>query len=189
MNHNLALVSLAIAIASAAPASAEETVAVPAFRSIQLVGGGSVTVRPGGRQRVIFVTGSSRFTPIRVEEDGRLRIQACSYPCPRGYRLKIVIETPRVPDLAVNGGGEIVATTGFALQPQLSAAIRGGGTIDARHVAATSVSAAVMGGGDIKVQPRAALTAAVRGGGDIRFSGNPRVTSAVAGGGSVRRLR
>lgn len=115
---------LAAALSFAAPASAEETVTVPAFNAVQLSGGGSITVRPGGRQRVTIITGSSKFTPIRVEGDGRLRIQGCSYPCPPGYRLKIVIESPRVPDLAVNGGGDIVAATGFALQPKLSTAVR-----------------------------------------------------------------
>ena len=174
------------AFAAAAPAVALESVSVPDFRSIQLRGGGDVTVRPGPVQRVTILDGSTQFTTFRVERNGQLRSDACTGRCPRHYRLRIEIQSPRVPDLAVSGGGAIRAADGFAAEDQLSAAVNGGGSIDARAVAAGSVSAAVNGGGHISVYPRRSLNAAVNGGGEVRYRGNPQVTMAVRGGGAVR---
>jgi len=183
------LVLAAALIAVAAPASSAESVAVPAFNSIQLAGGGNVVVRPGPRQRVTIVSGSTSFTRFEGQDRGRLGIDTCNARCPRVYRLQLVIESPRVPDLAITGGGTITAAAGFAPQPQLSAAIRGGGVIDATRVRATGVSAAISGGGDIRVAPRSSLSAAIHGGGVIAYSGNPKVSSAVVGGGRIARLR
>ena len=174
------------ALAAAAPAVALENVSVPGFRSIQLRGGGEVSVRPGPVQRVTIVDGSSQFTSVRVDRAGQLRIDACNYRCPQHYRLRIEIQSPRVPDLAVSGGGGIRATGGFAATNHLSTAVNGGGSIDARAVDALDVSAAVNGGGSIAVRPRLSLNAAVSGGGEVRYLGNPRVSMAVQGGGAVR---
>jgi hypothetical protein len=122
-----------------------------------------------------------------VERDGKLRIEACNNRCPRNYPLHIRIESPRVPSVAIAGGGTIRATSGFTPQGELSVAIKGGGTIDTRALDASEVSAAVMGGGDIFVRARGTLSAAVNGGGDIHYRGNPEVSMAVHGGGNVRR--
>jgi hypothetical protein len=178
---------LFVLLAAPTVAYAAEAIPVPAFRSVQLRGGGQIILKPGSAQRVTIVEGSSRYTRVRVERDGRLRIDACNARCPQFYRLRIEIESPRVPDVAVLGGGAIRAAAGFAPQRQLSAAVDGGGDIDARTVEATSVSAAVNGGGRIKVRARSSLSAAINGGGSIRYAGNPRVSSAVRGGGAVQR--
>jgi hypothetical protein len=177
----------AAAAAAAAPALAAEAVPVPAFRSMELRGGGEVTLRPGPAQRVTLVEGSSAFTKFRVDRNGRLRIDACNRQCPRRYRLRIEIQSPRVPDVGVMGGGAIRAATGFAPQSSVSAAVNGGGSIDLRAVSAVRVSAAVNGGGQISVRPRTHLSAAVNGGGEVRYWGNPQVSMAVHGGGLVRR--
>ena len=103
--------------------------------------------------------------------------------------MRIQIETPRVPDLAITGGGQITTANGFRPQPQLSAAVLGGGRIDAKSVEAANVSAAVNGGGELLVRPRASLSAAVNGGGLVRYWGNPAVSMAVRGGGAVRPAR
>ena len=187
MIRNLILAATTLAIA--APASSAETVAVPAFRSVELAGGGEVLVRPGAAQRVTIVNGSTSYTRIVVDKQGKLRIDACSSHCPRNYSLKIVIESPNVPPLAIHGGGDITASAGFASQGQLAVAIHGGGTIDARNVSSDHVSAAVSGGGNIKVRPLSSLSAAIRGGGEIAYSGNPSVSSAVTGGGALTRIR
>ena len=171
---------------AAVPAVAAEVVAVPAFDSVQLRGGGSVVVRPGP-QRVIIISGSTQFTELRVDHRGQLRIDACDGRCPRNYDLRIEIHSPTVPDLAINGGGSIVAAPGFAPQGQLSAAVSGGGQIDARALAASKVSAAVNGGGEVLTGNSSSLSAAVNGGGLIQYSGNPHVSSAVRGGGAVVR--
>src|SRR5438270_6174746 len=97
----------AVALAVSAPAVATELVPVPPFRSVELRGGGDVVVVPGSVQRVTIVDGSARFTRIRVERDGKLKIDACNEQCPHFYRLRLEIESPRVPDLAVTGGGAI----------------------------------------------------------------------------------
>lgn len=178
----------ALALAVSGPALASELVPVPAFRSIELRGGGAVTLRPGSVQRVTIVEGSAQITRVHVERDGKLRIDVCNGNCPRHYRLRVDIQSPYAPDVAIAGGGLIQASSGFAPQRQLSATVRGGGKIDVLAVAANSVSAAVHGGGLISVRPRSSLAAAVNGGGEIRYSGNPQVSSAINGGGAVRRI-
>lgn len=176
------------ALAMAAPALAAETISVPAFRSVELRGGGDVTVRPGPVQRVTILEGSAQISRIRVVRDGQLQIDVCDGNCPRHYRLRVEVQSPHAPDVAIAGGGLIHAAGGFAPQRQLSVAIRGGGKIDMLPVAASTVSAAVHGGGLISVAARSTLAAAVNGGGEIRYAGNPRVSSAINGGGAVRRL-
>jgi len=166
---------------------AAENVAVPAFKSVELRGGGNVVVVPGQTQRVTIVEGSSQVTRFRMKEGGRLQIDICDRQCPRNYSLQVRIESPRVPDLAISGGGGINVSGGFSPQSHIAVAIDGGGKIDARAVEVRDVTAAVDGGGRINVRAGSILTAAVDGGGAIRYSGNPRVTSAIDGGGSVTR--
>ena len=174
-----------VPMAVSAPAVAVENVPVPAFQSLQLRGGGEIEIRPGPVQRVTVVDGSTQFTNIRVKEEGKLEIDACNARCPQHYRLRIVVETPKVPVLAVQGGGSISAAPGFAEQRELTLAVGGGGVIDTRAVPSPIVTAAVSGGGKINVRPQRVLTAAVNGGGEIRYWGRPDVTTAINGGGVV----
>ena len=176
------------ALAASVPALAAEMVAVPAFRSVELRGGGEVSIRPGPVQRVTVIEGSTRITRLRIERRGKLQIDECSVNCPRQYRLRVDIQSPYVPDIAIAGGGLIHAAGGFPAQRQLSTAIMGGGKIDMLAVSASSVNAAVQGGGLIIVRPRSSLSAAVDGGGEIRYAGNPSVSSAINGGGAVHRI-
>lgn len=179
---------LAIAIvAFASPAFAAEIVSVPQFRSVQLRGGGLVTVVPGPTERVTIVEGSSQYTHMRVDPDGELRIFTCDARCPQVYRLRVEIQSPNVPDLAVYGGGGIVTQGDFRAQPKLAVAVNGGGHIDARSVETGSANAAINGGGQIMVRPRSSLAAAINGGGLVRYWGNPTLSTAVHGGGAVLR--
>ena len=175
------------AIMAAAPAIAAESLPVASFRNVELRGGGDVTLRPGPVQRVTIVEGSSAVTEAHVDRDGTLRVDACNGRCPRNYRLRIEIQSPRLPGVAIKGGGAIRATGGFPSERHVAAAIDGGGAIDLRAVSASNASAAVNGGGEILLATRSHLTAAVNGGGNIRYWGNPQVTMAVRGGGSVDR--
>ena len=109
------LVAVAV-IAFASPAFAVEVVPVPQFRSVELRGGGVVTVVPGPAERVTIIEGSSQYTRLRVERDGKLTIDSCDERCPRLYRLRIEIQSPGVPDLAVSGGGGITTKGGFRPQ-------------------------------------------------------------------------
>ena len=178
---------LPLAIVTAAPASAAETVPVPQFRTVQLRGGGSVLVRPGPVQRVTIVSGSTQFTDLRVLRNGELRIDACNNRCPQRYDLRIEIQSPSAPDAAISGGGSIVFAPGYRPQSDFSVAVNGGGQVDARSLSASNVSAAVNGGGRVLAGPSSHLSAAVSGGGEVRYAGNPHVSSAVRGGGLVRR--
>jgi hypothetical protein len=176
----------ALAFAASAPALAVENVPVPAFRSIELRGGGEIVLRPGRVQRVTILSGSTQFTRMRVRQNGKLQIDACNERCPRRYSLKIEIQSPRAPDVGIMGGGAIRAASGFVAQSQISAAVNGGGSVDLKAVEASSVTAAINGGGRIDVRPRRTLSAAVNGGGEVRYWGNPQVSMAVHGGGLVR---
>lgn len=176
----------ALALAASAPALATENIAVTPFQSIELRGGGDILLRRAQLQRVTLLEGSSQYTSVRVLSRGRLSIDACNAQCPRNYRLNILVEGPTVPTLAVDGGGKITAANGFAGQQQLVVAVNGGGVIDTSSMAVDSATAAVSGGGEIKVRALRVLTAAVNGGGLVRYWGSPRVTTAIRGGGAVR---
>jgi hypothetical protein len=184
IRSTLPLFVLALAVSSA-PVLATEVVPVPQFRSVELRGGGNVVVVPGPTERVTILEGSSQFTHMYVVNDGQLKIDACNEQCPRNYRLRIEIQSPRVPALAIAGGGEITTTTGFRPQDHVAVAVKGGGKIDARSVDAEQVAAAINGGGELLVRPRVSLAAAVNGGGNIRYWGNPSVSEAIRGGGAV----
>lgn len=170
-----------------APVLASELVPVQNFHSVELRGGGTVDLVPGPAERVTIVEGSSAITQMRVDNDGKLIIDSCNGRCPPGYRLRVQIQSRHMPDLAIAGGGLMVARAGFAPQAHLSAAVNGGGRIDARSLDAASVSAAVTGGGELLVRPRNSLSAAVLGGGHIRYWGNPTTSVAIRGGGGVTR--
>lgn len=177
---------LAFALIASVPAFASEVVAVPQFKSLELRGGGSVVLVPGPAQRVTIVEGSSQFTHAYVDQHGSLKINTCERDCPRHYRMRIEIQSPHVPTLAVDGGGAISVGPGFASEHQITMAVNGGGTIDTRAVNAGSVTAAVNGGGEMLVRAASTLTGAVRGGGAVRYWGNPQVTSVIDGGGSIQ---
>ncbi|HVU31521.1 MAG TPA: DUF2807 domain-containing protein [Sphingomicrobium sp.] len=178
----------ALAFAASVPALASENIAVSPFNALELVGGGEVTVKRGPVQQVTILEGSSQYTSIRMMKDRRVRIEACNNNCPHNYRLKILVESPSVPVLAVTGGGTIITSPGFGGQ-HLTAAVSGGGVIDTTELPADVATAAVHGGGEIKLRAANVLTAAVKGGGTIRYWGDPQVTTAISGGGSVRPAR
>jgi hypothetical protein len=176
----------ALALVASVPAVAGELVPVPQFDSVQLRGGGSVVIVPGPSERVTILEGSSRFTRMQVDRHGSLKIDVCNEYCPQHYRLRVEIQSPRVPVMAVDGGGAIDVAGGFGAVRALTLAVNGGGRIDTRAVDASDVTAAVNGGGQLLVRARSGLTGAVRGGGSIRYWGDPAVTSAIDGGGSIK---
>lgn len=179
---------LALSMTVSAPVLATEVVPLAAFKNIELRGGGEVVLVPGPTQRLTLIEGSSAITQLRVDNRGRLTIDACNRRCPQHYRLRIEIQSPRLPGVGVTGGGAIRASSGFGPQDQVAAGVNGGGKIDLRAVEGNNVAAGVNGGGEILVRARNTLTVGVSGGGSVRFLGNPRVTSAVNGGGSVKPI-
>jgi hypothetical protein len=200
--HLLSATALIAALFGTASASAETTVPLPRFNEIELHGGGTVRLRHGPVQRVTIRKGSTAFTEVRVgapqgrffkhgarNEADRLIIKACNARCPSRYDLEIEIITPDVTAVSVNGGGEIIAASGFPLERSVAAAVNGGGEIDLRALPAQRVAAAVHGGGRLLVRAQNSLAAAVHGGGEIVYWGSPSVSMAVHGGGNVTRGR
>ena len=187
MRMFLPLAIVGLLAAPPAAVRAAETVAVPAFRSVDLRGGGHIVVVPGAAQRVTLVEGNSRLTRMSVDRRGRLTIDGCRNNCPRSYKLRIEIRSPRMPDVAISGGGSVRAAPGFRAQDNISAAIHGGGKIDLRALDSRAASIAVVGGGEVLVRARASLSAVVTGGGAIRYWGNPQVSSVIRGGGWISR--
>lgn len=186
MKSILLLAAAASLIATAAFAG-EVNINVGPFRSIELRGGGQVTVHHGDAQHITLVAGTTNYTSFEIEDGQTLVIDACGHSCPSGeYDLRVDIATPDIKGVAVDGGGEIVGSADLSAQ-RLGTAVNGGGNIDMRAVHADSVNAAVNGGGKIKVYAGSELHAAVSGGGLIQYWGNPRVSSAVSGGGDVRQ--
>jgi hypothetical protein len=175
---------LCLASLAAAPALAQ-TVHLAPFDSVELEGGGHVVIRNGKVQQVRIVNGSPAFTRFVTDEPGQLRIEACNRECPRHYDLQIEITTPRLDALAVSGGGEIDGVGSFPASRRLALAIDGGGSIDTRPFAADKVTAAVNGGGLIRLRATRDLTGVIHGGGRIRYRGSPRVTQVIDGGGDI----
>ena len=182
----ISLMPLCTLLLAVAPASAQELVPVGPFDSVELEGGGRVTVRHGDVQAVRLLKGSTALTRFRVDGSGKLRIEACNNDCPHHYDLEVEITTPHIRGLAISGGGAISSDGNFP-ERRLALAVEGGGAIDTRTIDAESAEAAVEGGGVIKLRATGELTAAVNGGGEIRYWGQPRVTQAVNGGGEIER--
>lgn len=162
-------------------------VPVGGFDSVELRGGGHVTLRYGKSERVTLVSGSTQFTHFHVEQGHNLVIDACNSECPSMYHLEIDIVTPRLASVAIDGGGHIESAPGFPAQGAIAAAVNGGGNIDLHSMAVADSTAAVSGGGHIRIRAEEHLTAAVNGGGSIVYSGKGDVTTAINGGGGVHR--
>lgn len=180
----MTMIAALAASLAAMPVPAQTPVAVPAFDSIELRGGGEVTVRHGTVQRVTFLRGNADTTKFSVDAQGQLRIDACRRSC-RGYRLELEIVTPELEGAAISGGGVITGEGDFPDRGMLALAVSGGGAIDLTAIEAGDVAAAVRGGGAIRTHARDSLTASISGGGAIAYRGDPRVTSSIEGGGAV----
>ena len=181
------LLATALTTVFATAALADETIQTGHFRTVELRGGGHVTLHNGGDQRVVLQKGSTQHTSFRIEDGDKLVIDACNNSCPSGnYDLQIDIATPSISGVAISGGGEIDGSADLSA-PHLSAAVEGGGRIDMRAVHADTANAAVNGGGRINLSVASRLNAAVNGGGLIQYWGNPKTSTAISGGGDVRQ--
>ena len=175
------------ALATAGAGAARTPVAVAAFDSLELQGGGRVTIRHGATQSVTLVRGNLETTRFTVRRDGKLEIDACVRNCP-DYELEVEIVTPVLEGVGIEGGGSIRAEGAFPDRDALALGISGGGEIDMRAIRAASVAAGINGGGSILAHARDRLVAGIDGGGEIRYLGEPTVTSGIDGGGSIRPI-
>jgi hypothetical protein len=184
----LALATSLLVSSALTGALAGTPVQVGRFDQIELRGGGHVTVKHGATQSVTLIKGDANVTKFRVKDGGKLVIDVCDHDCPMGrYELDVEIVTPDLTGAAIDGGGHIVAETGFPARDSFAAAIDGGGDIDAAAIAAATVTAAIDGGGKIHVSATKHLQAAIDGGGHISYRGDPQVSEAIDGGGSVEK--
>lgn len=167
-------------LAAALPAGA---MAAPGYQSIELRGGGLVTVRYG-QTRQYDVRGDRTGRAITADGD-RLVIDRCRQNCRHGQRLEVVVTTPAIGRLAVRDGGLIQVRGDFPAQPSVSASVDSGGQIDMRPLAAGQVSAAVSQGGRIFARPLRAMNAAIADGGLVTYWGEAAITSSVRRGGAV----
>jgi hypothetical protein len=187
----LALKTLFPAVAATAllatSAHAEQTIKVPAFRAIELHGGGEAILRHGDTQRVILIKGDPNIVRIEVHGDGVLDLSPCKLTvgCPWRTDLKVEVITPAIAAIEVHGGGEMSVKGQFPQQPSLKLSVHGGGEADLRAIPADHVIASVHGGGDADVHAIKTLKASVHGGGDLHYWGHPSVESDVHGGGSL----
>ena len=182
------LPAFAVAALASSAALAEQVINVPAFRGIELHGGGEATLRHGDRQRVVLIKGDPSIAEIRVTRDGTLLLSPCDSEknwCWGWHELKVEVITPAVAAISVHGGGDLNAEGGFPRQPSLDLTVHGGGDANVRAIPADNVSVEVHGGGDAYLRAERTLTADVHGGGDVHYWGHPSVNSSTHGGGSV----
>ncbi|HYD14545.1 MAG TPA: DUF2807 domain-containing protein [Allosphingosinicella sp.] len=171
--------------AASAPAAVQDGPA--GFRSIELRGGGTVTVRYGATRTVTVRSGDPASRPIRDEGD-RLVIDRCQPRCSHRQPFEVEIITPELAGLAVSDGGRIRVLGDFPAQPAVAASVSSGGMIDMRALEAGRLSAAVAHGGLIYARPRDTLAASISNGGLITYWGEAAsVSSTVRHGGAVVR--
>ena len=165
------------------PASGQPTAQSLSFQSIELQGGGIVTVRHGPTRQVT-VSYENPDRPIRTVGD-RLVIAPCSGECPRGHHIEVEVVTPAVSRVAVTDGGILHVVGDFPRQAAATASVSSGGTVDVRWLEASKVAASVSNGGRILARPGRELTARISDGGSITYWGDAAVTSSVRRGGVV----
>lgn len=177
----LQLLAFLVGPALLEPANA---VAPEGFESIELQGGGIVTVRHGPT-RTVTVTFKNPDRPIRSDGD-RLVIAPCSGVC-RDKHIEVDIVTPAVSRLAVTDSGIIHVVGDFPRQAAVAASVTNGGTLDIRWLEADSVSASVSHGGRILARPGRHLAASISDDGNITYWGDATVTSSVQRGDAIVR--
>jgi hypothetical protein len=186
--HLLAVTLLStLALAMAAPASAQTVVPLAPFRSVELRDGGKAILHHGPVQRVTLLKGSPDYTLVTIAGGDRLVIDKCRNDCPRGYELEIEIVTPGIAGISIAHGGTIASRGNFPRQAEIRVAVSNGGTIDVRSMTVDSVNASVDQGGRIFTKPQSAMSASVRQGGIITYWGDAQVKSSVQHGGVVTK--
>ena len=136
------------------PALAAETFRFPTFSAIELRGGGIVTIVPGPAQRVTILEGARQITACQVDREGSSSIDTCKERCPPVYGCASRSRRPRCPVWRQRRRADH-DTEGFPPQNE----IVGSGQRrrqDRRPLdGCGQVSAAVNGGGELLVRPRA----------------------------------
>lgn len=181
---------------------------VTGFHAIELRGAGELTIAVGQPASLGVTANKAVLDKLKTEvTDGRLVIDhepgGWSW-FSRGATLRVVVTTPSLDDLEVNGAGNVTISgaTGPMLEldvrgagnveasgetQQLSAQINGAGDMDLSRLMARDAKVSVNGAGNMKIQATGALDATVNGVGSIVYAGNPQpVQTAINGVGSIK---
>lgn len=203
----------ACSIAQAAPNSfvppSDKPATLDVFDGIELLGGGDIIIRQGTSYS-FENTGDPNAWEIGVDDD-TLILSCPDNKCKNSKKRSAIITLPRLENLALKGGGDIIiegeypgvhdlnmslmgggdikVTGYFPDADELNISLMGGGDIDAYNVNAEDVNVSIKGGGDISVSASDELNVSILGGGDIRYRGNPKISKSVIGGGTVRPAR
>ncbi len=177
---------------------------VPAFDSVELAGGNNVVIRVGGDQSVVVEADDNLLGRVTTKVlSGTLVIGNT----PGGFTTKspmsVVVTIPRLSELTLAGGGNIVVDDVRA--ESLTVTLSGGGNLTASGAArslrltlsgsgniwftglvADDVDAVLSGSGNMLVTATKSLEASIPGSGSIAYAGNPpHVTKSVTGSGAI----
>jgi hypothetical protein len=177
-------------------ASADTNVQVGQFHSVSIEGMGTVTFVHGAQQRVVLKQGDTNNTQIYVK-DGDLVFKSCpgkgwfgwNSSCPDGYELNVVITTPAISGVEIDGSGKIGSSGGFPAQPKLDVEINGSGNVDVSGIPSGSSDVAIHGSGKVHVAPRDKLDVEIAGSGSVLYSGAPHISQTIMGSGEVKSAR
>ena len=182
-----AFLLLLLGVPSHPIAAQSNPILVAPFRSVQLRHGGKAFIRYGPTQRVTLIKGSREYTRVTVSPEGGLLIEKCSRKCARGYELAIEIVTPELARVSVAEGGTLQSRGAFPRQAEIGATVTNGGTVDIRSMPVGRVTASVLSGGRVFVQPLTSIVANVVQGGIILYWGDPRVSRSIEHGGVIEK--
>lgn len=177
-------------------ASADTNVPVGQFHSVSIEGMGTVTFVHGARQSVVLKAGDTNNTQIYVK-DGDLVFKSCpgkgwfgwNSSCPMGYELNVVVTTPGLSAVEIDGSGKIGSTGGFPAQPKLDIEINGSGNVDLSGLPAGSSDVAIHGSGKVRTTAQDKLDVEIAGSGSVVYGGNPHISQTIMGSGEVKSAK
>jgi putative autotransporter adhesin-like protein len=183
---------------------ATQTRAVPAFHSVELVGGNNVVIHVGEKRSVVVRADDNLLGRVTTKvASGKLVIGNTPGSLTTKSPMSVAVNVPTLSAVTLAGGGNIVVVgskaerltvtlsgggnvTGRGIARRLDVTLSGSGTAWFTQLPANSVHAVLSGSGTIYVTATRSLDAAVPGSGTIVYSGNPRdVTKSVTGSGTI----
>lgn len=153
--------------------------------SLDLRGGLDIVIRQGDRYG-FENTGTSEGWKVGYKGD--TMVIECDNKCRKSGNVKATVTMPRLENLSVKGGGEVVVEGSFPETNELNISLVGGGEIDTQAVRGREVNVSIVGGGEIDVTALDELNVSIVGGGEINYRGSPEVHRSVIGGGEVTRV-
>jgi hypothetical protein len=187
----------------------KETRTVGLFDNIHLNGSNKVTVNYAPNQKVEVEGYGNLVAAYDVYvSNGTLILEfKHTYFNIRNNNLNVIISTPYVQDLSVNGSGKAIMNSGFPALNNVSFFVNGSGRIETGsfpvnnmvakvsgsgeaniNAIAFDAEANVSGSGSLSINATNKLIAHVSGSGSIDYYGNPvNVQTSVSGSGRIRK--